>query len=619
VTIGLKVIALVAALFSLLGIAEVLVEKSIVMPSFAELERADARIAMRRIDYELDATLERLALSATDWGNWADTYRFMRERQSQYVSDNLTDVALRQLNVNVIALVDLDGHFALSRGLDLATGKALSIDLVAGSQLPSNSPWRANIRTGEPARGFLRSNGGVMMLVSEPVLDGNGGGAPRGMVIMGRLLSQPEIVRMGAQAQTQLALTALREGPEAEELVETPDATHVFRSFLDIEGHPIMTLRVDVPRKITQTGRAAVRYASLCFIGAALAVLVLLVIVLNRLVLAPLSRVTRHALAVGQDPGHAKRLNFNSPDEIGLLAREFDRMVSRLAESRRQLVDQSFQAGFAERARGMLHNLGNAMTPLSVGLQALRERLKAAPTTDAERALAELRAGAAPADRAADLEDFVRLACQELAVTVETAAEKASVLSRQAAVVQTALAEQMRNTRNEHVLEAVQLPELVAQSLEIVPDTARQRLQVDIDHSLTSIGAVTIARTVMRLVLQNLIINAADAVHAAGKARGKVRISAEVVRESDADWLRLHCHDDGVGIAAEDAERIFERGYSTKSKDTNYGIGLHWCANAVIALGGRMWASSEGPGRGACLHLSLPLGIRESELLAGAA
>jgi len=35
-------------------------------------------------------------------------------------------------------------------------------------------------------------------------------------------------------------------------------------------------------------------------------------------------------------------------------------MVARVAESRTQLVDQSFQAGFAELAKGVLHNLGNA-------------------------------------------------------------------------------------------------------------------------------------------------------------------------------------------------------------------------------------------------------------------
>jgi two-component system, NtrC family, sensor kinase len=55
---------------------------------------------------------------------------------------------------------------------------------------------------------------------------------------------------------------------------------------------------------------------------------------------------------------------------------------------------------------------------------------------------------------------------------------------------------------------------------------------------------------------------------------------------------------------------VFDKGFSTKSRDTNYGIGLHWCANAIAALGGRIWATSDGPGCGASMHLILPLPSR---------
>jgi len=79
VSIRLKVIALIGAIFGILVWAEVLVERHVVMPSFAQLERADAQTAMRRIVYALDRTLAELGTSATDWGNWADTYRFVED------------------------------------------------------------------------------------------------------------------------------------------------------------------------------------------------------------------------------------------------------------------------------------------------------------------------------------------------------------------------------------------------------------------------------------------------------------------------------------------------------------------------------------------------------------
>ena len=75
-----------------------------------------------------------------------------------------------------------------------------------------------------------------------------------------------------------------------------------------------------------------------------------------------------------------------------------------------------------------------------------------------------------------------------------------------------------------------------------------------------------------------------------------LRLSAEIVIDANGEQLHLQCKDDGVGIAPQNLQRVFEKGFSTKSPETNYGIGLHWCANAIGALGGRIWAASEGRG-----------------------
>ena len=614
-----KVTALVASLFVILAVAEVLVAKRVLLPSFAELERADAHIAMRRISNALDLAVDRLALSATDWGNWADTYRFVQDHNRAYVADNITNVALKELNVNILLMVDLDGNFVLTSQLDLNSNQPLDVDFVARKILPVDFPWRPNLRDGRPAKGFVQTNRGILMMAAAPVLDGNGRGPARGMVIMGRLLKPAEITRIGAQAQAEVSMAAQRKVRIPEQLVESDTTTHVYRSVDDVYGQPIMTLRVDVPRQITLRGDSAVAYASAYSLAAAVVVLILLVVILNRVVLTPLARVTRHAVAIGAGEDLTKRLDFSSKDEIGVLAHEFDGMVARVDQSRRELVDQSFQAGFAELAKGVLHNLGNAMTPIGVRLSRVHDRLHAAPAENAEQAVAELASGGGDAARRADLEEFVRLACKELALAVKATEIDVAVMSRQTAVVQGALTEQLRATRNEHVIESVRLPELIAQSLEIVPESCRQRLMVATDDSLKKVGVVNVARTVLRLILQNLIINAADAVREAGKEKGVLHVAAEIVREANVQQLHLHCKDDGIGIAPDNLERVFEKGFSTKSKATNYGIGLHWCANAIGALGGRLWAASEGPGCGASMHLMVPLGTRESVSIAGAA
>ncbi len=174
-------------------------------------------------------------------------------------------------------------------------------------------------------------------------------------------------------------------------------------------------------------------------------------------------------------------------------------------------------------------------------------------------------------------------------------------------MVQNALSDRLPSSYASAVTEPVELPAMIHQCLEIVPDSCREQLDIELDRSLQLIGTVWIARTVLRLVLQNLIINAAEAVRAAGHDRGSVRFTAAMLAEAGQDKLLLECQDSGIGIEPGNVQRIFERSFSTKQGTGSRGIGLHWCATAINALGGRIWASSDGPGLGATLHLLIPV------------
>jgi sensor domain CHASE-containing protein len=602
--IGLKVLLSLASLIAVLVGVEIFVQEYVILPSFAALERADAQTSMKRIQYALDRTIEGLESTAADWSDWGELYQFMQNRNQAFVDTYTTPSAMTPLKLDMLLVADNEGNIAISYARDLRSGAVLDLDLARGPKLPDEFL--------KPLHGLLRTNLGVMMVATSPVLDGSGGGHSLGTVLMGRLLTPGQVAAIGTQAQAKLTMTGVNPGAGEPVIVETRDMTQVYRTFDGINGEPLMTLRVEVPREITHRGEQAVVYASSYLLLAVIGALALLLMILKRVVLDPIGRVTRHAIAIGTGKDLTARLDFRGGDELSQLAREFDRMVERVADSRRQIVDQSFQAGFAELAKGVLHNLGNAMTPLGVRLSGLADRLRASPIADVQAAVAEINEGSPDALRRKDLQEFIRLGCVEVSATIEGAQADVAVLQRQTLMIRTTLAEQIGAARNEHVMEAVRLPELVAQSLEIVPDACRQRLVLREDESLRKVGIVRVARTVLRLVLQNLIINAADAVRDAGRARGVLTLAAEIVHTHEHDELHLHCADDGVGIARDALTRVFEKGYSTKSPETNQGIGLHWCANSIASLGGRMWAASDGPGLGAALHVILPLAERQA-------
>ena len=538
-----KVIASVAVLFAGLIGAQIVIQDEVLLPSFSALERQAAFTSMNRIRFAFGRTLDELELTAADWGNWADVYRYTKDRDPGFVAANITPVALKQLKINAMSIIDPDGRIILSTARDLPGGEPIPLDWASMQSLPADFPWRANLRGGRSAKGFVHTNLGIMMVAGAPILDGSGGGAPRGMIVVGRLLTAPMLSQIGAQAQAVVAMVPPAGAGGTDHAVETEGSTEEFGTFRDVYGNPVLALRVDVPRDITARGRTAVLVASGCLVVAAIGVLLLLLVVLNRVVLEPLARVTAHAVAVGTGRDLAVRLEIAGDDEIARLCAEFNRMCVNVAETRRQLVDQSFRAGFAELARGVLHNIGNAMTPIGVRLSSLGSRLRTVPLADLTRAAEELASGsAAHADRARhiDLVEFLRLGCREMAAVVDGALQDLALLARQTTIVQATLAEQIGATRNEEVVESVRLPELIAQSLEIVPDECRERLTIETDESLQRVGAVRVTRTVLRLILQNLIINAADAVpvepqidEAVGALRA-VRLFVRQIGEPDA-------------------------------------------------------------------------------------
>lgn len=152
-----------------------------------------------------------------------------------------------------------------------------------------------------------------------------------------------------------------------------------------------------------------------------------------------------------------------------------------------------------------------------------------------------------------------------------------------------------------------------------LPPELKAVLAIEFDPSLRDLGAVRVPRVLLQQVFQNLLLNAAESVRDGGVAAGVLRLMCTVERTADGAQLLLEFRDNGGGIDPGQLAHVFARGYSTKSADTNSGIGLHWCANTMTALGGSLRAHSDGKGQGACLQLRLTLLRPEADTMAEAA
>jgi two-component system sensor histidine kinase BaeS len=76
------------------------------------------------------------------------------------------------------------------------------------------------------------------------------------------------------------------------------------------------------------------------------------------------------------------------------------------------------------------------------------------------------------------------------------------------------------------------------------------------------------------------------------------------------DYVRVSVSDEGPGLAPDQLEAVFERFYRVDSARSRAsggsGIGLAIVRALADAMGGQVWAESDGPGHGATFHLELP-------------
>ncbi len=342
---------------------------------------------------------------------------------------------------------------------------------------------------------------------------------------------------------------------------------------------------------------------------ATLALVAFLVFVLGRLVTRPVGALTRHVSELGMsgEPGFVDDSLVARRDEIGVLAGEFNKMVEALADSRQKLQNQSYVNGMAEMASGVLHNIRNALNPISVGIWKLEETARGATLGKLDAALVELSDPATPAERKQKLISYVRGTGDKLVTQQHRLADEIKDLGQHSRHIEQILQDVDLTGKRRRQAEPIDLDKLAEECARMIPRKEGQApVLVEIDTALARLAPAFGNRITITQVLGNLVLNAAESVRSSAAVSGRIVISGNREQVDNREMIRLSVRDNGEGIAPDAIGSLFQRGYSTK-KEKKGGIGLHWCANSIIAMGGKIYASSDGKGQGATFHLLLPM------------
>ena len=628
-----KIVWIVSIVVMLYAGADHLIQRRTITPSFRRLEQHEAQKDVQRVVDALSGEIEHLDARCREWASWDETYAFAQDGNERFVRANLGARALKSDDLTLLYICAPGGTVVWGEIRDPSSGQPLSLRDLPRERLAPSHPLlveEAVPRSRAAPRGFVhglvRTEEGPMLVSTRPILPSSGVGEVRGTVILGKLLTRQLVARlaertwvsfeawdlagdMPPEARARIDEVSASPQPVIEEVSE--DQLRVYTSYYDIQQAPALLMRATLPRAIHAQGASAVRYALISTISAGLLLLLVLLSVLQRTVLSPIGDLTRHAVEIGRTENPGSRIGMDRGDELGVLSREFDRMLEKLMRSRQALVSTARAAGMSEIASGILHNVGNVLNSVNVSAGLVAEQVRSSRIGKLQKLsrLVEEQGPDLPRYISEDpkgrhvapyLSELARL----LSVEHETVSREVDSLSRGVDHIRALVASQ----RNFAVKSSLREPTSAAEELEgalgISGLALEERGAPQIERHFEDVPTLRLDRHKLMQILVNLLKNAREAMEQAVTPDRKLvlRIARS---EVDASRVRIVCADNGPGIAARDLTRVFHYGFTTKPG--GLGVGLHAAANAAKELGGSLSVRST-PGQGAEFVLDLPIG-----------
>ena len=279
-----------------------------------------------------------------------------------------------------------------------------------------------------------------------------------------------------------------------------------------------------------------------------------------------------------------------------------------------EALAQAFAQGRLEVMDTILHNIGNAITSVAIGIGTLKEELANNPLIERLSALSET-----VQEHAEDWGDYVQHDPQGQQVRPFLLALAADFIEQNRELSRTV---ERVNGQTNHIVDIVRaqrgfaskamtskdvnLRQAISGALKIVQDSFASRgIQTQVNCG-DAPAEIRIQESQFNQMLVNLLKNAMEAIDElkkSGGLKGPPRIEIRACIQQD--FLVLEVQDNGIGIEQKNLKTIFGAGYTTKREGS--GLGLHSAANFVTGSGGKIQPLSDGYGTGTTMRVTLRL------------
>ena len=295
------------------------------------------------------------------------------------------------------------------------------------------------------------------------------------------------------------------------------------------------------------------------------------------------------------------------------LEQRVERRTQQLKDAQSELMDSARQAGMAEIATNVLHNVGNVLNSVNISADLVSRKLRSSKALGLGKAMQLINAHQGDLgtfltedEKGKLLPGYLNQLVEAIATEQQGMSDELAQLSKSVDHIKDIVSTQQSYAGASTLLEPVNISALMDDALRMNAG-ALSRHHVTVVKAYAPVPEILADKHRLLLIMVNLISNAKYAMDKLSERPRQITLAVESVGD---ETLKISVKDDGEGIPPENMARIFTHGFTTRKE--GHGFGLHSCALAAVEMNGQLSAHSDGPGLGAVFTLTIPLTLAGS-------
>jgi signal transduction histidine kinase len=565
------------------------ITQSVILQSFGVIEEQETTAHVQRFISQLNNEIEDVAATCRDWAYRDETAAIFSGTDGvQDPSRLFQPVSMKNLDIDYIAVYDAGGHriFAETITRDGSTVNVVPPELdriIRDSIIIEGMPGGIAGR-----RGISSIGHDPVILAGYPISYGNQSDNTAGTLVMARLLGEDRINSVNQMLQVDGSLEPypftsnngkLSLGDEQ----RAKDGATIVRPLEDnkLEGTAIITgienqpsfilLTIETNRPVFQQVQRSILIVAAAIIILSMVFLLVVQLLLQRFVLAPLSELDNGMKSIGSSGDLSLRIPEKGDEEILSLTQSFNQMLGQIQQQRSELhelleeIEQQRDDLSDARQELAAHNRDleelnrKANLYLDIYLDAITYEILNAIM--GLRGYAELFKATAP-----DAENIF--------------ADKIIALARKSNDVIRNIETISRIYKNPPEVREVDLASIIKKEMGSRTDT-----HIVMEHCNRKVWA----NDMLGVIFDNLFSNS---VKFGGESTA-ITVSA---RDAPRGMLEISVSDTGPGIPDAMKPLVFDRFARDTKKRSSYGLGLHIVKMLIESYGGTIWVDDRIPG-----------------------